>query len=313
MTLLVPWLCAQLLCQTKPPVTALAFSPGGEQVLAASQDGLRVLSWPDLKENSKAECRLAHIHGLVFSPNRSAVLAVGGRPGEAGELEILSWPGLKSLTRFQAHTDLIYGAGWSPDGGRIVTGGADNTCTVFRWTQGAVPERVVNYRGHSKAVVAIAFLRDGKQVVSCSIDLSLQVWDAQTARQEKSMDNHLRPISDMAVRPTVGGQTSPEMVVTTGEDRTVRLWQPSIARLVRFSRLDSIPRAVRWSPTGDTLVVGCDSGRVYWLDPDSGSLESKRTWDAGVGRIDAMAIHAQTGEVVLGGKKGLAHWANPRP
>lgn len=311
MSTVLPWLCALLFGQTKPPVTALAFCPGGKQVLAGSQDGLRLLTWPELKETGRPDSRLAHIHALAFCPNHSALLAVGGKPGEAGGVEILAWPGLKTLARFQAHSDLIYSAGWSPDGGRFVTGGADNTCAVFRWTPEAGPERVALYPGHSKAVVAVAFLPDGKRVISASVDQSLQLWDAQTARQEKSMDNHLRPISDLAVRPTGGNPSSPVMAVTTGEDRTVRLWQPTVARLVRFSRLGSNPRVVQWSPAGDTLVVACDDSQVHWLNPDSGSLEAKRVWEAKVGRIHTLAIHPETGRVLVGGEKGLAAGPNP--
>lgn len=297
--------------QTKPPVTALAFCPGGKQVVAGSQEGLRLLGWPELAETGRPECRLAHINALIFSPNGAFLLAAGGRPGEAGEVEILSWPGLKALARKQAHTDLVYGAAWSNDGESFITGGADNTCAVFQWKPGTEPKQAARYLGHSKPVVAVAFLPDGKQVVSASVDQSIQLWDPRTARQEKSMDNHLRPISDLAVRPPGVGQTSPAMVATTGEDRTVRLWQPAVGRLVRFIRLGSIPRVARWSNTGDTLVAGCDDGQVLWLDPESGTLAPRRIWDAKVGRVHAMAIHPETGRVLTGGDKGLATATNP--
>ena len=55
-------------------------------------------------------------------------------------------------------------------------------------------------------------------------------------------------------------------MISTSEDRTVRLWQPEIGRMVRFVRLGSIPRRVVNLADGD-LAVGCDDGTVIVIDP----------------------------------------------
>ena len=39
-------------------------------------------------------------------------------------------------------------------------------------------------------------------------------------------------------------------------DKTVRLWQPSIGRLVRFARLPVEPTSLAWSRDGERLAVG---------------------------------------------------------
>jgi hypothetical protein len=68
------------------------------------------------------------------------------------------------------------------------------------------------------------------------------------SRRWSSFITRRRPGS---VRPAMPADSVP-IVATVGEDRTVRLWQPTTGRLPRFTRLDSVPRAVVWSATATT-------------------------------------------------------------
>jgi len=136
------------------------------------------------------------------------------------------------------------------------------------------------------------------------VDQSLQLWSAETGRLERSMDNHLRAINDLAIRPNADG-TAPVMAATVGEDRTLRLWQPATGRLVRFTKLESVPRAVIWSRTGDRVLTGCNDGRVLQIDPESPNLATTHASQTNLGRIHALAIHPTSGHLVAAGEKGL--------
>jgi hypothetical protein len=59
------------------------------------------------------------------------------------------------------------------------------------------------------------------------------------------------------------------MVVSIGADRTVRIWQPTVGRMVRLSRLESPPLAVTWARSGASIAVACTDGHVRLIDPDT--------------------------------------------
>ena len=116
------------------------------------------------------------------------------------------------------------------------------------------------------------------------------------------------PRAPAAVRPGTPAD-APPVVVSAGDDRPVRLWQPTVGRLVRVARLPARPRAVAWSPAGDRLLVGGDDGRLRVLVPDTLEIVDER---AGLdGRIHTLVPGPKGGRELLVGGPGLARldWA----
>ena len=247
-----------------PPITAAAFMPDGRAVLIGSQAGIEVRSWPELKVIANIKTELANVHDLSFAPDGKTLLAAGGSPGEAGIVEVLSWPAAERLQRISEHSDLVYRVAWSPDGTAFATAGADGICRVFDLETGMCQ---VRYEGHSRAVLAIVYLPDGKEIVSAGVDQTLQLWDSSTGKPLRTLDNHLAAVNDLAVQP--GTKVELPTVVSVSDDRTVRLWQPTIGRLMRFARLESAPRCVAWSADGKQILVGCNDGTLQRIDADS--------------------------------------------
>jgi WD40 repeat protein len=282
-----------------PPVTAAAFTPDGEHVLVGSQAGIEVRSWPDLTVTGRLQTELSHVHDLAFAPDGRSVLAAGGSPAASGIVEVRSWPDAKLVRRVADHADLVYRVAWAPDGSRWATASADHTCRVHAADSGKL---VVKYEGHSRPVLAVAFLPDGKAVVSAGVDQSLQVWAADTGKPVRTLDNHVGPINDLAVRPGTRAD-APPVVVSVGDDRTVRVWQPAVGRLVRFTRLPSKPLAVAWSPAGDRLLVGSADGRLRALDPDTLEVVGEKAGPGG--RLFTLAPHPKRGRELLAGGEGL--------
>lgn len=247
-----------------PPITAAAFSPDGKQVLIGSQAGIEVLSWPELKHVADIETNLLHLHDLSFTPDGKTLLAAGGSPGEKGIVEVHSWPRAELQKSIGEHPDLVYRVAWSPSGNQFATAGADGICQVFEVTG----KKLTRFEGHSRPVLAIVYLPDGKSIVSAGVDQTLQLWDGSTGKLLRTLDNHLAAVNDLAVRPG-SKPDQPPVVVSVSDDRTVRLWQPTIGRLMRFARLESPPRCVVWSTDGQEIVVGCNDGSLVKIDLDS--------------------------------------------
>lgn len=277
-----------------PPITAAAFAPDGRAVVIGSQAGIEIRSWPELKITGNIKTDLANVHDLSFAPDGKALLAAGGSPGEAGIVEVLTWPAAERLQRISEHSDLVYRVAWSPDGAGFATAGADGFCRVFDLETGKCQ---VRYEGHSRAVLAIVYLPDGKGIVSAGVDQTLQLWDSSTGKPLRTLDNHLAAVNDLGVQP--GTKTEMPVVVSISDDRTVRLWQPSIGRLMRFARIESPPRCVAWSADGKQILVGCNDGTLQSIDPDTVAVTTFPEKFAG--RIHVLLAAAQL-QWLIGGE-----------
>jgi WD40 repeat protein len=279
------------------PITAAALSPDGAQVVLGSQSGIEIRSWPELALTKQLKTELANVHDLRFSPDGRTLLAAGGSPAESGAVEVLSWPAGERLRRVAEHVDVVYRVAWSPDGKRWATAGADGICQVHLAETGA---RLTRYAGHSRAVLAIAFL-DNEMIASAGVDQTLRLWEGASVKHLRTLDNHFGPVNDISVRP---GDSAPatRVVATIGEDRTVRLWQPAVGRLMRFAKLSAAPRAVAWSAKGDRLFVGCSDGRIRIVDAEStevvGELPGLQ------GRIHELVVDSQRNLILVSGEGG---------
>jgi WD40 repeat protein len=93
------------------------------------------------------------------------------------------------------------------------------------------------------------------------------------------------------------------MVASLSDDRTVRLWQPTLGRLVRFARFKTRPSAAQWTADGRRLVVAFVDGRVRVLDPDTMKVVAEMPGSAE--RIHSLALCEKgTLSAVIGDAKG---------
>ena len=282
-----------------PPVTALAFAPDGESVVIGSQAGLEIWSWPGLKRIKKIQSQLRHIHDVIFSPDRKRLAVVGGIPAEEGAIEVFSWPEGKPLVRRTVHEDLIFAAAWGPGSKMLATVGLDRKVSLFQ-SSGEKPLR--QFEGHSRGVTAVCFLPDGRSLVTAGIDNSLRIWDTTTGQVTRTLGNHTKPVHDLALRPGQNDDALP-VVVSVSDDRTVRLWQPTIGRMVRFVRLQRvIPLAVAWTVDGNHIVVSCNDGHVRIIDPET--VEILADIPALEGWAYSLAVHPAGRELAVGGENG---------
>ena len=73
---------------------------------------------------------------------------------------------------------------------------------------------------------------------------------------------------------------------------------------MRFTRLESLPRAVAWSAKGDRVLVGCNDGKLRVFDFDTLDAVAEK---AGLeGRIHTLAPDPKADREVLLGGAGVA-------
>ena len=280
----------------EPAVTALAFDPAESELLAGSQRGLERLSWPGLQPKETIETNLAQIHDIAFSPDGKSLALAGGTPGEAGILELRSWPGCEPAGVHSVHSDLIYQIAWTADSTRIFTAGHDREVLEISAESGKVLRR---FSGHSQPVRSVCLLEEQETLLSGGNDQTIRVWNIKTGELVRSLDNHTNAVLGLALRPAGEKGTIP-VAASFGADGTVRLWQPTIGRMMRFVRLSPRPSAIAWSADGKRLLIA-QSGVLQILDPDT--LDVLSTIEINLRRPLCLVL-TRSGNVVVAGENG---------
>ena len=115
-------------------------------------------------------------------------------------------------------------------------------------------------RGHTAAVVAVAFTPDGRRIVSASLDGALRLWDLATRQSVAVLSGHEGAVRDVAVN------RQGTLVLSGGDDRTARLW--SLVSHREMQRYEPAPAGVRsaaFTADGDYLALGDDSGVIRFF------------------------------------------------
>ena len=135
---------------TKPPITALAFAPDGQTIVAGSQAGVQVYSWPALELERTITAVAPNIHDLAFSPDGNLMAVAGGVPSEGGLIELYSWPSGEPLRVLEGHDDSALAVAWL-DPSSLLSGSLDYR--IIRWNVDA-GSSMRELAGHSRGVSA---------------------------------------------------------------------------------------------------------------------------------------------------------------
>lgn len=205
-------------------------------------------------------------------------------------------------------------------GGRWLVASADESAYVIAGGSdvdgdGARPE--LAFRGHSGPVLAGCVLPDMETAVTGGRDQTLRVWDLRDGSRVRDLHQHTGPVVRLRLRPAVAARPSAAlpMVASASDDRTVRLWQPTIGRMVRFVRLPSVPLDIAWAADGTRLLATCADGRIWRIDPETAALETLAETSDPRPQVIAVAPHQPRG--VYGGRRGrclpFAFTSDPKP
>ena len=282
---------------TAPPITTVAFTPDGTAVVAGSQAGLEVRSWPELVLVARLTTELSNIHDAAFSPDGKLLAAAGGEPGVNGAVELYRWPQQDLIRRDVPHDDVVYSVAWRSDGEELALASGDQRVGILSATRVSPPHYV---EGHSRTVLAAEFLPGNRGLLSGGVDATIRLWDVAARISRETFNNHTRTVNDLKMRPSRDDQELP-MLASAGDDRTVRFWHPTVSRLIRFARLESAPMELAWSADGLVLWAACRDGRLRGIDPGSAIVTSSVPGIEGVAY--ALAV-APDGSVVIAGTRG---------
>ena len=271
-------------------VYTAAWSPTGEHLVTASQDGTARLYHLD---GETPPTVLAGHEGTVwsasFSPDGRRVVTTS----EDGTARI--WPVRSSVAEhisaghisaghisashiLAGHDGNVWTASFSPDGERLVTASQDGTARIWQvgadgaddgTDDGAAAREPVVLAGHEENVWSVAWSPDGRFIATASRDGTARLWDAgrsaTPAREAAVLAGHDGAVLQVAFSP------DGKRLVTASEDGTARVWSvasPGVGRpQILRGHTGAVERAF-WSPDGRRIATASrdGTGRIYTLE-----------------------------------------------
>ena len=254
--------CFSAACVAQSPITASVFSSDSKWVLAGSQQGVAIFSWPELKQSRIVDCGLDSIHAMAMSKDGKRLYVGGGSPGRCGIVQQRDWPDLKLERTWNDHPDVVYAISLNEDCEEWCSASWSGDCKVYALDAASCHHIVT---AHSAPLFAANFISN-HLLVTAGVDRTIVLSDTRTGKSLHVLKQHTKSVHALAYQPRIN-EGQPSLLASASDDRTVRFWQAEIGRLVRFHRFESIPRTIAWTNAGDQLIVGCDDGTVWQLDP----------------------------------------------
>ena len=270
-------------------VTGTAWTADGSRMLAATADGnLRAWASADglLQEMFPLEKETT---SLVATS--AAAVVTGNADGKVRLRPLL----LERL--IPGHTGAVQRVAFHPDGKSVISASADKTVRQWNLADGAA---LGTFGGHTDAVVGLAVSADGMQVYSAGRDRTLRGWNAAN-RQTLFTITHAVPFRDLSLDPESG------RVVTTGDDRVVRVWDPVVQReLESFAgHADQIARVALLPGGTAALSAGNDRKSGHW------PVSTRQVVAADSMRVHAMELLPDGSGVLTAGDDRLVRLWSP--
>ncbi|RDB15677.1 hypothetical protein Hypma_003935 [Hypsizygus marmoreus] len=151
---------------------------------------------------------------------------------------------------------------FSPDRSQIRTT-VDNHARY--WDAESGIQDVMTLKGHTNAVLSIAFSPSGEHLASGSSDNTVCIWDTRTG-SGSFFTGHTDPVSAVAFSP------NGKILVSGSIDRTLRLWDVQTGEYIglTFNGHVSAVTSVAFSPLGTILVSGSGDFTVRTWDVQAG-------------------------------------------
>jgi WD40 repeat protein len=235
------------------PLSSCAFTPDGKSWIAGSMEG--ILSFWDAAQLIKCSEFMGHtrpISTIVYAPggqqlvtaswDRSITLRKVGKEGEGKNLS--------------GHKDIVAGCCYSADGRRLLSWSHDGTLRL--WDMDFATE-LCCMSGHEDRVTAAALSPDGRWAVSGGRDRILKLWDLQQGAEVGSWPQ------DAEVRGCYFLLDGNAFAAVDSEGRIFLLSVPDMQLKTDLrTRLKVMCGSL--SPSGLQLALGCEDGRVRFVD-----------------------------------------------
>jgi COMPASS component SWD3 len=137
---------------------------------------------------------------------------------------------IRLLRTLTGHDSPIFGIKTltiAPDGRTLVSGARDGKIILWNLQTG---ERLREWLADREGVETIEIDRDGKMLVSGGIDRQIKVWSYPDGKLLQEISGHAAPISKVII--VAAPTTNRQLIISTSDDRTIRIWDLTTQRSV---------------------------------------------------------------------------------
>ena len=188
--------------------------------------------------------------------------------GPAKIVKIFSTETGELIHRIKKHTDWITAVTFSPDGKLLATGDRSGGVHVWETEKGV---GVYGLDEHKVRITSLRWRGDGSIIASAADDGNLILWSMKDGFPLRNIAAHVSRESPRYSRRTgvqslsYGGDGR---LLTTGRDRSIRIWSESSAKLKDINSLKSLPVSSCFLHSLSAVAVGSFDGaiRIYSLE-----------------------------------------------
>jgi len=276
------------------PVTALAFSTNGQQLISSGYHEIIVWDIATQRPVKRIRNVATEVQALALSPDGKLLAAATGQSGKLGEVLLIPMdnPQPKVLATLP---DVALDVNFSPDGSWLAAGGSDNAIRIFDVSTG---KEVRKIEQHANWVMAVAWSPDGQRLASASRDKTTRAYEAVSGEMLSSYMTHEEPVFGVAF---AGGTNN---IASVGRDRRLHLWKADDGKVVKDSRpLGGFGGEIwRLLSHGPTLITADKNReiRVYNAQP----FKWERTFQGHNDWVQALALSPDGKTLASGGHDG---------
>ena len=159
------------------------------------------------------------------------------------------------------NSSLLSSIAFSPNGEKIVSGGKDDTITIWDLETGKEIKKMLN----PAPTNAVAFSPQGDKIVSGGSDNLLRVWDVETGQEIKRYEGHSNYVNSVSFSPQ-GNKLG-----SGSDDKTIRIWDVKTGvELFKIEGHSDPVYSVAFSPKGDQIVSGSSDKSVRIWSVETG-------------------------------------------
>ncbi len=208
---------------TPVPVTALAFSPDGSQLVVGGYHEIMVWHTADGTLTKRIKNIGQRVYALVFLADQKTIAVGCGEPGRNGEVRLMDFESGQLKGVVARTSDVVLDLALRPNSNELAIASADGLIRIVDTETLAELRTIAN---HADWVTAIAWSDDGTRLASASRDKSAKVFDATNGELLVSYPGHAAAVRGVAFLP------DGKQLVSTGTDKKLHRWELEGAKKV---------------------------------------------------------------------------------